>query len=109
MQLKDVIEQFSEEGLLKLVTALFCITAASQVYDKFLRDVWEHKDEVEKAYGDEPSPPPAYDMNFQRPPAPLPSQQYYTHTSKSTSSNRLVHNQFLVASFVAITHKRLQD
>ena len=62
-------------------------TAASQVYERFLRDVWEHRDEVEDVYSDERIPPPAYELNYQRPPAPLPNQ-YHTHTNKSTSSNR---------------------
>ena len=55
-----------------------------QVYEKFLKKVWEHRDDVDDDF-DEPSPPPAYDPQYRRPPAPLPNQ---IPNNKSTSSNR---------------------
>ena len=56
-----------------------------QVYEKFLREVWEHRDEVEdeSVYDDQQSPPPAYDSHYQRPPQPLPNNHY--QANKSTS------------------------
>ncbi|XP_053384790.1 rho GTPase-activating protein 190-like isoform X4 [Mercenaria mercenaria] len=63
----------------------FKTQTASQIYQKFLHDVWEHRDEMEEdMYEEERSPPPAYDANYHRPAAPLPNQ---FQTNKSTSSN----------------------
>ena len=63
---------------------------AMQLYEKFLRDVWEnHDDEDNEMMSDEPSPPPAYDPMYRRPPAPLPFQS----TNRSSDRSRFVETQ----------------
>ena len=62
-------------------------SGAMQLYDKFLHDVWENHDEEDNdMMSDEPSPPPAYDPMYRRPPAPLPFQS----TIRSNDRSRFV-------------------
>lgn len=64
----------SLQGNFMKMTSSFHMKSAMQLYDKFLRDVWEnHEEEENEMLSDEPSPPPAYDPMYRRPPAPLPS------------------------------------
>ena len=70
----------------------FHFLGAMQLYDNFLRDVWETREQEEsEMMSDEPSPPPAYDPMYRRPPAPLPGSPFQSSANRSSDRSRYVH------------------
>ena len=57
------------------------------VYNNFLKETWQKRDEINESYYCEASSPPAYEAIEHRPPAPLP-KTYDTYTKSSTSNSQ---------------------
>ncbi|CAC5425486.1 ARHGAP5 [Mytilus coruscus] len=57
------------------------------VYNNFLKEVWQKREEINESYYYEATSPPAYDESMSnRPPAPLP-KPYDAYNTKSSTSN----------------------